>query len=179
MHHPQPDCGRDAVDIGSQTGVENYAEDATTGTHDDHSAAVGRRNAIPRTTSGDESGTVDESDSTCQHRNRVAAMASSLRVDPSALCATAATESGVAGFMAELPVAQSMTRAAGNLADLLSGSACRIVGDVLDDVARTLADELSTHSERLAAAAERYRRADEDLGRRLRVNDCGRSATPP
>jgi hypothetical protein len=106
-------------------------------------------------------------------------MASSLRVDPSALYATATTESEVAGSMAELPVAQSMTRAAADLADLSSGSACRFVGDVLDDVARTLADELSTHSERLAAAAERYRRADEDLGWRLRANDRCWSATPP
>ena len=105
-------------------------------------------------------------------------MASSLRVDPSALCATAATGSEVAGFVSELPVAQSMTRAAEGLADLASGSACRFVGDVLDGIARALADELSTHSERLVAAAESYRRADEGLGRRLRLTGC-HSVTPP
>ena len=105
-------------------------------------------------------------------------MASPSRVDPSALCATAATDSEVAGFVSELPVAQSMTRVAADLGDLVSGSACRFVGDVLDGVARALADELSTHSERLVAAAERYRRADEDLGRRLRMTDC-HSVSPP
>jgi hypothetical protein len=106
-------------------------------------------------------------------------MASPSRVDPSALCATAATESEVAGFMSELHVAQSMARASGDLADLVSGSACRFVSDVLDGAARALADELSTHSECLVAAAERYRRADEDLGRLLQMTDCGWSATPP
>jgi hypothetical protein len=121
---------------------------------------------------------VDESDATCEHGHRVATMASSLRVDPSALCAAAATDSEVAGSMAELLVAQSMTCAAGDLADLRSGSACRFVGDVLDGVARALIDELSTHSERLVAAAERYRRAEEDLGRRLQMTNC-HSVTPP
>lgn len=105
-------------------------------------------------------------------------MASSLRVDPSALYASAATDAEVSAFMSELSVAQSMTRAAGYLADLRSGSACRFVGEVLDGVARALADELSTHSVRLVAAAQRYRRADEDLGRRVRMTDC-HSVTPP
>lgn len=105
-------------------------------------------------------------------------MASSMRVDPSALCASAATNAEVARFMSELPVAQLMTRAAVDLADLRSGSACLFVGDVLDGVARALTDELSTHSERLVAAAQRYRRADEDLGRRLGRTDC-HSVTPP
>jgi hypothetical protein len=121
---------------------------------------------------------VDESDTTYERGHRVAVMASSLRVDPSALCATASTDSEVAGFVSELPVAQSMTRAAEGLADLASGSACRFVGDVLDGIARALADELSTHSERLVAAAESYRRADEGLGRRLRLTGC-HSVTPP
>ncbi|MBJ7386219.1 MAG: ESX-1 secretion-associated protein [Mycolicibacterium sp.] len=105
-------------------------------------------------------------------------MASSLRVDPSALCASAAADAEVAYFMSELPVAQSMTRAAAGLADLRSGSACRFVGDVLDGATRALTAELSTHSESLVAAAQRYRRADEDLGRRLGMTDC-HSMTPP
>jgi hypothetical protein len=52
------------------------------------------------------------------------------------------------------------------------------VGDVLDGAACALTAELSTHSERLVAAAQRYRRADEDLGRRLGMTDC-HSVTPP
>jgi hypothetical protein len=63
---------------------------------------------------------------------------------------------------------QPLASGASAMSGLQSGAACQFVATIFDDVSDKMSDELAAHAEKLSAAAEAYRRADEDLGRRLR-----------
>jgi hypothetical protein len=93
---------------------------------------------------------------------------STLRVDPARLRAAAAAQAEVGAFVSGMATGQAMTSAADAMPGLASGAAAQFAGTVLDGVAGKVCGELSTHSDRLASAADLYSRADEELGQRLR-----------
>jgi len=95
-------------------------------------------------------------------------METALRVDPSVLREVAANQESVSAFVSQMAAGNTMSSAATAMTGLSSGAACVFVGTVLDTVAGTVGQQLSTHSTRLAAAADMYHRADEELGRRLK-----------
>lgn len=94
-------------------------------------------------------------------------MASTLRVDPSRLIAAAAAEGDVGAFVSSMAAGQTLSGAAGGVANLLSGAALEFAASVIDDVSAAITEELTTHSNKLTAAADTYRHADEALGTRL------------
>ncbi|MHA3019252.1 type VII secretion target [Mycobacterium sp. BMJ-28] len=94
-------------------------------------------------------------------------MTAPLHVDPAALHAAAAAQSGVAQTVADLDVGGVLAGAAAALADLRSGSACRSAAESLGRAASTVYGELVTYASNLTVAATSYRQADEELGARL------------
>ncbi|MGK2853687.1 MAG: hypothetical protein ACSLE3_06190 [Microbacteriaceae bacterium] len=94
-------------------------------------------------------------------------MASTLRVDPSRLVAAAAAESDVGRTVSTMAAGQSLAGAADGVSNLLSGAAIEFAASAIDKASATINEELTAHSNKLAAAADTYRRADEDLGRGL------------
>jgi Excreted virulence factor EspC, type VII ESX diderm len=63
---------------------------------------------------------------------------------------------------------QSMTNAGAGMSGLLSEGACQFAGSIVETALSAVHEELTTHSTNLSAAADRYCRMDEELGRRLR-----------
>ena len=95
-------------------------------------------------------------------------MASTLRVDPDQLRATAAAQGGVSGWVSSMGAGLALAPVVQAMPGLESGAACQAVGAVLDEAANRISTELSAHADRLVSAAERYRAADAELARRLR-----------
>ena len=95
-------------------------------------------------------------------------MTSVLRVDPALLRDVAAAQEDVGAFVSAMTAGRAMTDAALSMDGLSSGAACEFAGAVFDSVARTVGEQLTDHSTKLAAAADLYHRADEELGSRLR-----------
>lgn len=94
-------------------------------------------------------------------------MASTLRVDPAGLRAAAAAQADVGAFVSGMGIGQLLRSAANAMSGLRCGEACEGAGTAFDEVGCTVNDELSEHSDRLSAAADRYRDTDNELGRRL------------
>lgn len=94
-------------------------------------------------------------------------MASTLRVDPSRLVAAAAAESDVGAFVSAMAAGQTLSGAAGGVSNLHSGAAIEFAATVIDAVGAAITAELTTHANRLTAAADTYRCTDEALGARL------------
>lgn len=98
----------------------------------------------------------------------IALMAETLRVDPERLRVAAAAQAHVSAYIASIGAGQSMARAVPAMAGLTSGEACRFATAVLDAAAKAVSADLTSHSERLSSAAERYHHTDSELGQRLR-----------
>ena len=94
-------------------------------------------------------------------------MAATLRVDPTRLRDAAQAQSDVGSVVFGLAAGQSMTNAGAGMPGLLTEVACNATGSVLDAETSRVHDELAAHSAKLAAAADRYQRTDEQFGRRL------------
>jgi hypothetical protein len=94
-------------------------------------------------------------------------MASTLRVDPARLVAAAAAEGDVGKSVSMMAAGSTLSAAAGGVPDLLTGAALQIAASAIDNVSAMINEELTSHADKLTAAAETYRRADDDLGRRL------------
>lgn len=94
-------------------------------------------------------------------------MASTLRVDPSRLVAAATAEGDVGKFVSAMAAGQSLAAAAGGVSNLLSGAAIEFAASAIDKASATINEELTSHARKLTAAADTYRRVDENLGRRL------------
>ena len=95
-------------------------------------------------------------------------MASTLRVDPERLTAAAAAQADVGAYVSGMGAGRSLGAAAQAMAGLESGTACQSVAELVDDVAAEVGAALTAHSDRLVAAADIYRAADDSLARRLR-----------
>lgn len=92
-----------------------------------------------------------------------------MRVDPDRLRQAAEAQTDVSGFIAGMAAGQSLTAAGDGMAGLVSETACRFAATVLDDASTAVHDALTSHATRLTAAADHYRRMDEQLGSRLRT----------
>jgi hypothetical protein len=99
---------------------------------------------------------------------RIAVMAAILRVDPTRLRTAAAAQADVGTFVSGMGTGQSMASGGTGMSGLLSEAACQFAGTVFDAAAGAVHDELTAHSTNLSAAADHYRRVDEEFGRRLR-----------
>jgi flagellar capping protein FliD len=95
-------------------------------------------------------------------------MGGTLRVDPERLRAAAAAQTEVGTFVSGMATGQSITTAGTGMAGLLSEGACQFVGTAFDTAAGAVHEELTAHSTKLTAAADRYHQVDEETGRRLR-----------
>lgn len=95
-------------------------------------------------------------------------MAATLRVDPERLCIAAEAQAEVSAYVAEINVGQSLASAVQAMSGLVSGWACQVVATVLDGAAASVSADLTAHSERFSAAAQRYQQADSEFGQRLR-----------
>lgn len=95
-------------------------------------------------------------------------MGGTLRVDPEHLRTAAAAQTEVGTFVSGMATGQSMASAGAGMSGLLSEGACEFAGVAFDTAAGKVHDELTAHSAKLTAAADRYHRTDEDFGRRLR-----------
>lgn len=91
-------------------------------------------------------------------------MTAPLRVDPSALQAAASAQSGVASAVAALDIGGAIAGAADGMATLSSGVACRSAAESFTAEVQAVHDGLSTYANNLAAAANAYQQADEQLG---------------
>ena len=94
-------------------------------------------------------------------------MEATLRVDPARLVLAAEEQLRVGQYVAGMASGQSMTAAVTGMPGLASGAACAIAGALLDGAAGVISGALSTHSASLCTAADHYRRADAELGRRI------------
>src|SRR5882757_8000163 len=95
-------------------------------------------------------------------------MEGTLRVDPTHLRTAVESQAEVSTFVSSMTNGQSMATGGAGMSGLLSGAACRVAGSILDTAASAVHDDLTDHSAKLSAAADRYHRTDEELGRRLR-----------
>ena len=95
-------------------------------------------------------------------------MAPTLRVDPERLEAAAGAQADVGAYVAGMDAGRPLAGVAQAMAGLESGAAGQAVGMVLDEVAHQVSADLTAHSERLIAAADCYRAADQASARRLR-----------
>jgi hypothetical protein len=95
-------------------------------------------------------------------------MGGTLRVDPEHLRTAAAAQAEVGTFVSGMAAGPSVARAGAGMSSLLSEAACQFAGAALDTAARAVHEELTAHSTKLSAAADRYHQTDEDFGRRLR-----------
>lgn len=91
-----------------------------------------------------------------------------MRVDPERLRAAAAAQTEVSTFVSGMAAGQSITSAGTGMSGLLSEAACEFAGTAFDTAAGVVHEELTAHSAKLSAAADRYHQIDEELGRRLR-----------
>ena len=90
-----------------------------------------------------------------------------MRVDPERLRRAAAAQTEVGTFVSGMAMGQSMASAATGMSGLLSEGACQVAGATFDAAAGAVHEELTAHSTKLSAAADRYQQIDEELGRRL------------
>lgn len=98
---------------------------------------------------------------------RLDRMTAPLHVDPAALLAAAAAQSGVAATVASLDIGAALAGAADGMTDMASGAASRFAAEALDSAADALHGGLTTYASNLTAAVAAYRQADEELGGRL------------
>lgn len=101
-------------------------------------------------------------------RLTIDSMAAQLRVDPERLHAAAQAQAAVGAYVAGINAGQSVAGAVQAMSGLASGQACQVVAAALDGAAAAVSADLTAHSERLSAAAQRYQQADSEFGQRLR-----------
>jgi hypothetical protein len=99
---------------------------------------------------------------------RIVVVGGTLRVDPERLRTAAAAQTEVGTFVSDMATGQSITSAGTGMSGLLSEGACQFAGTAFDTAAGAVHEELTAHSAKLSAAADRYHQIDEELGRRLR-----------
>lgn len=90
-------------------------------------------------------------------------------VDPTHLRDAAQAQADVSSFVSGMDSGTSVASSGAHVAGLQSESACQFVGDLVTSATTAVHEALTDHSTKLAAAAEKYHRMDEEFGRRLRA----------
>jgi hypothetical protein len=95
-------------------------------------------------------------------------MGGTLRVDPAALRDAARAQTDVGGVVSGLDVGTSISGAGAGVSGLASAGACQFVGAVVDSALGAVGEELNSHSEKLARAADLYEQSDAKSGDSIR-----------
>ncbi|MCT7362352.1 hypothetical protein A7G45_06025 [Mycolicibacterium llatzerense] len=97
----------------------------------------------------------------------IGCVAGVLRVVPKALRDAALAQTEVATFISTMAVHESMSSAGEGVSGLHSESGCRLVGELFNAAATAAHEELASHAGKLSTAADKYQRADKEIGERL------------
>jgi len=95
-------------------------------------------------------------------------MGGTLRVEPAALRDAARAQTDVGAAVSGLDVGALMSGAGAGMSGMASAGACQFVGAVVDSALATVGEELNSHSEKLARAADLYEQSDAKSGDRIR-----------